>query len=47
MGTKQYGAEDFKFFNYESHFKLAQIAIDEAREIVESDPLLKGKREIN
>ena len=44
MGTKQYGAEDFKFFNYESHFKLAQIAIDEAREIVESDPLLKGKR---
>ena len=44
MGTKQDGAEDFKFFNYESHFKLAQIAIDEAREIVESDPLLKGKR---
>ncbi len=44
MGTKQYGAEEFKFFNYESHIKLAEIAINESKNIIETDPKLKSER---
>ena len=31
MGTKQYGAEDFKFFDYHLHRNLAKLAIKEAK----------------
>ena len=44
MGTKQYGAEDFKFFDYHLHRNLAELAILEANEIIESDSKLKNKR---
>ena len=44
MGTKQYGAEDFKFFDYHFHKNLAKLAIKEASEIIQSDSKLKNKR---
>ena len=44
MGTKQYGAEDFKFFDYYLHRNLAKLAIKEASEIIQSDSKLKNKR---
>ena len=30
MGTRQYGAEEFKFFDYQFHLELAKVAIIEA-----------------
>jgi ATP-dependent DNA helicase RecG len=44
MGTKQYGAEDFKFFDYHLHKNLAKLAIKEASEIIQGDSKLKNKR---
>ncbi len=44
IGTQQYGAEDFKFFNFENHYKLAEIAKEEAKKIVANDPKLKSER---
>ena len=44
MGTKQYGAEEFKFFNYQFHLKLAKLAIKEAEYIIKTNPKLKNKR---
>ncbi len=44
MGTKQYGAEEFKFFNYQVHLKLAKLAIKEAEYIIRTNPELKNKR---
>ena len=44
MGTKQYGAEEFKFFNYQFHLKLAKLAIKEAENIIKTNPKLKNKR---
>ena len=47
MGTKQYGAEDFKFFDYQHHTRLAVLAIKEAKNIIQKDPYLnkpQGKK---
>ena len=44
LGTKQYGAEEFKFFDYQHHHQLAQLAIDEAEFIMQTDPKLKNRR---
>ena len=46
IGTKQYGSEDFNFFNYENHYKLAKIAMDEAKALIKIDPMLKSERGI-
>ena len=46
IGTKQYGSEDFKFFNYEYHYQLAQTAMDEAKALIKIDPMLKSPRGI-
>ena len=46
IGTKQYGSEDFKFFNYEYHYQLAQTAMDEAKALIKIDPMLKSARGI-
>ncbi len=44
MGTKQYGAEEFKFFDYQSHIQLAKLAIDEAEYIIKTNPKLECER---
>ncbi|PPR27014.1 MAG: ATP-dependent DNA helicase RecG, partial [Alphaproteobacteria bacterium MarineAlpha9_Bin4] len=44
LGTRQYGAEEFKFFNYENHIKLSELAINEARSIIKADPRLETER---
>ena len=44
MGTRQYGAEEFKFFNYQFHLELAKVAMIEAEKIIKNDPNLTGKR---
>ena len=44
MGTKQYGAEEFKFFDYQFHIQLAKMAIDEAEYIIKTNPKLECQR---
>ena len=44
MGTKQYGAEEFKFFDYQFHIQLAKLAIDEAEYIIKTNPKLEYER---
>ena len=43
MGTKQYGAEEFKFFDYQFHHQLAKLAIDEAEYIIKTNPKLENE----
>ena len=35
---------EFNFFNYEDHIKLAEIAMHEAKNIIDIDPKLTSKR---
>ncbi len=44
MGTKQYGAEEFKFFNFQNHLTLANLAVNEANDVVSTDPKLTSNR---
>ena len=46
MGTKQYGSEEFKFFDYQFHIQLAKMAIDEAEYIVKTNPKLECHRRV-
>lgn len=44
LGVKQYGYENFTFFDFSLHLKLIKLANDEANSILKKDPFLISKR---